>query len=88
MSDKTPLVAIPRVHYGRDAVANPGETFSVDSDTAARLVKSKAASAALKPPAPEALPKSGLRKTKAAKPKAPVAEVEPVPEADAGETLD
>ena len=78
MSDKTALIAIHRVHYGRDAVANPGETFSVDSDTATRLVKSKAASAAPKPSVPEALPKSGIRKTKAK------AEAE----AEAEETLD
>ena len=85
MSEKSELIAIHRVHYGRDAVANPGETFSVDSDTAGKLVASKAARRA-----PEAAvltsPKAGpktKRTTTLAKPKAPEAAL-----AEAEETLD
>jgi len=85
MTEKSTLIARHRVHHAKGEVANPGETFTVAADLAAKLVASKAAMRAPEREAPAPLPKSGRKGKAAAKPKPePVAaESEAAPELEA-----
>lgn len=58
------LIAVHRVHYAKDGVAEPGQSFAIDADLGAKLIASKAAKAdPAKPATPAATVKSGKRKT-------------------------